>query len=102
MSVRYRKSSLVNILAKLKLFISKLVLILCLLFMGYPMNILVFGSNALVPRNLVTHRHDFLDASYKFIHKPAESCLFQLKFEVRDTLNWFLLLTTLLETKRRS
>jgi hypothetical protein len=49
MSLRYRKSSLVNILAKLKLFISKRVLILCLLFMGYPMNILVFGSNALVP-----------------------------------------------------
>ena len=47
MSVRYQKSSVVNILAKLKLFISKLVMILCLLFMGYPMNILVFGSNKL-------------------------------------------------------
>jgi hypothetical protein len=79
MSVRYRKSGLVNILAKLKLFIFKFSLIFYLLLMGYPIHILVFGSSALVGRNLVTHRHDFWGASNKSIHKPAESCLFQLK-----------------------
>lgn len=39
MSVRYRKASLVNISAKLNLFICKLIPILWLLSMGYPTNI---------------------------------------------------------------
>jgi ABC-type uncharacterized transport system permease subunit len=72
MSVRYRKSSSVNILAALKLIIFIFSPILCLLFMGYPMSILVFASNALVPKKLVTHRHDLFNPPYESIHKSAQ------------------------------
>jgi hypothetical protein len=68
------------------LFIFKFSLIFCLIFVGYPMNISVFGSNALVPRNSVTHQHDSLGVPYWSINRPARNFLLQLKFVVRDTL----------------
>ena len=86
MSVRYQKTSLVNIPSSIHVFLLEPLFFLHQISMGYPNHTLVLSSVALMPREWVTHRRDLLAPSFLITHKTNESHSFRTEIEALEIL----------------